>query len=125
MGRLSVVCGVILEGNKLFLAQRGPGGPHAGLWEFPGGKIEEGESPEHALCREFREELNCEIRIVEALPSVRGERIELQPYLASFLSSPQNLQHQELRWAPLSDVLKMPMPPCDRQVVGTLLKRGL
>ena len=125
MSQLSVVCGVVLDGNKLFLAQRGPGGPHAGLWEFPGGKVEEGESPEQALRREFNEELNCDIEILEPLPAVQSVRIELLPYLAQFLSPPEKIQHQHLCWASLSEALDMPMPPCDREVVSKLLKRGL
>jgi 8-oxo-dGTP diphosphatase len=120
-----VVCGVVLDDNKLFLAQRGPGGPHAGLWEFPGGKVENDESPEQALLREFSEELNCDIEILGPLPAVSGERIELLPYLAQFLSPPEKIQHQQLCWASFSEAMELPMPPCDREVVSKLLKRGL
>ena len=125
MSRLAVVCGVAIVHKKIFLAQRGPGGPHGGLWEFPGGKVEAGEYPEAALIREFQEELDCDIRVLEPLPAARDERIELLPFLTEFLSAPQAKQHEQIRWTTATEALTLPMPPCDREVLGTILERGL
>ena len=57
---ISVCAGVILRSGAVFLARRGPGHKHAGQWEFPGGHIEEGETPAAALARELKEELGIE-----------------------------------------------------------------
>jgi len=62
-----VVAAVILDGGRVLLTQR-PGGTHlAGAWEFPGGKLEAGESPEEALVREIREEIGCAIAVDDIL----------------------------------------------------------
>lgn len=65
--RVRVAAGVVRRGRELLLTQRPPGGPLGGLWEFPGGKIEEGERPEQALVREVREELGVEAEAAETL----------------------------------------------------------
>lgn len=65
--RLRVVAAVVFDGAELLLTQRPPGGPIGLMWEFPGGKIEPGESPEAALVREVREELGVEAVTHETL----------------------------------------------------------
>ncbi|MBQ9719656.1 MAG: NUDIX domain-containing protein, partial [Oscillospiraceae bacterium] len=62
MKTIHVVAAVIREGDRVFASQRGYG-PQKDGWEFPGGKIEPGETPEQALCREIREELDAEITV--------------------------------------------------------------
>ena len=59
--QINVVGAVIVRDGLILCAQRGPGGNLAGMWEFPGGKIEPGESPRDALVREIDEELRCEV----------------------------------------------------------------
>ena len=59
--RIRVVAAVVWRGDQILLTQRPPGGPLGLKWEFPGGKIEEGETPEHALVREMREELSVRV----------------------------------------------------------------
>ena len=66
---IEVVAAIIIHEGKLFATQRGYG-EWKDWWEFPGGKIEEGESPEEALCREIREELGCEIAVGELLTTI-------------------------------------------------------
>ena len=65
--RLRVAAAVVWRGDRLLMTQRPPGGPLGLSWEFPGGKIEEGESPEHALVREIHEELGVEATPLELL----------------------------------------------------------
>ena len=60
---LLVTAAVIFEKGKVLITRRPEDKAHAGLWEFPGGKVDPGESPEEALCREIREELDAEIQI--------------------------------------------------------------
>jgi 8-oxo-dGTP pyrophosphatase MutT (NUDIX family) len=69
-----VTAAIIEDSGKILIARRSPASKLAGMWEFPGGKVEEGESPELCLVRELREELGIETE-VEATPATRGERI--------------------------------------------------
>ncbi len=103
---MDVVCGVI--GNELgqFLACLRPAGKHlGGLWEFPGGKIDPGESPESALVRELREELTVEVEVGVALTPViwiyENRTIRLLPFRCEIVSGElQAIEHEELRWCP-------------------------
>lgn len=102
---IEVVCALMEvatpQGKKVWAAQRND--PfHAGQWEFPGGKQEAGESPRDALIREIKEELDCDIRILEALPVHdhdygKGRHIRLIPFLCEALTPPVAKEHAELR----------------------------
>jgi 8-oxo-dGTP diphosphatase len=101
---LHVVCGLIVKDDGAVLAcQRGADGHLAGLWEFPGGKVEEGETAREAIVRELREELAIEVCVVSALRAVdwdygRGA-IRLIPFVCQIVAGePQALEHQALRW---------------------------
>ncbi len=93
------------EDGRILLARRPHGGPLAGKWEFPGGKVEPGESPEAALERECREELGCEVevgRIYHVLPgpSGPGGRILLLFYRARLTGgAPRSMEGNDLAWA--------------------------
>lgn len=101
---LRVVAAVIRRGDEILACRRRPGISSAGLWEFPGGKVEQGETPEAALAREIREELGIDIRVgalvdrsTTALAS--GRLIDLACYDARAETPPmQSLDHDELRW---------------------------
>ena len=72
MKKIEVVAAIILKDGQVFATQRGYG-QWKGWWEFPGGKMEAGESPEEALVREIREELDAEISVGELLDTVEGD----------------------------------------------------
>lgn len=72
MKRINVAAAVILDGDRILAVERGYGN-YMGYWEFPGGKIEEGETGREALHRELREELDCEVQIVEELQTVEWD----------------------------------------------------
>jgi 8-oxo-dGTP diphosphatase len=127
---LVVVAGVIRRsGGEILLAQRPPGVHMAGLWELPGGKIRDGESPPAALVRELREELGIETEVGEpvtfAVHEEPGRRILLLFYNARITSSePQALEGQALAWVPPRRLVDYPTPPADAQLVRMLSPQG-
>lgn len=101
---IDVVCGVIKDADGRFLACRRPVGKHlGGLWEFPGGKVDPGESPETALARELREELGVDVSVGAALIPViwtydRG-KIRLLPFFCAITGGQlRAIEHEELLW---------------------------
>lgn len=99
-----VVCGVIGDAEGRFLACLRPAGKHlGGLWEFPGGKVDLGETPESALVRELREELAVDVQVGLPLSPViwnYGEHtIQLLPFYCRIISGGlRAVEHEALRW---------------------------
>ncbi len=125
---IPVVCAVIEDDSgRVLLAQR-PAHKHLGLkWEFPGGKVEPGESPEGALCREISEELGCTITITRALPRVIHDYgtmvIEMIPFactLAEGSAAPHPHEHVAVRWVPWPEIDGSDLAPADRPVVASM-----
>jgi 8-oxo-dGTP diphosphatase len=111
--------------GRILLARRTAGRDLAGAWEFPGGKVEPGESPEQALARELDEELG--IRIGACTPLIRvpqayaHKRIVLDVReVAAYAGTPRGREKQALAWTPLDKLSTYPMPPADRPVVAAL-----
>jgi 8-oxo-dGTP diphosphatase len=111
--------------GRILLARRTAGRDLAGAWEFPGGKVEAGESPEAALARELEEELG--IRIGASAPLIRvpqaypGKRIVLDVrVVAEYAGAPHGREKQALAWTPAAKLATYPMPPADRPVVAAL-----
>lgn len=123
-----VVAGVIRDARgRILLARRTAGRDLAGLWEFPGGKCEPGESPEAALVRELREELGIEATVGAPLISVPqqypGKRIVLDVRHVDVWRGPaRGREGQALAWVPLDLLDRYEMPPADRPVVAALLQ---
>ena len=127
MKQIHVVAGVIRDvRGRILLARRTVGRDLAGLWEFPGGKVEPGESPEDALVRELREELGIEASVGEPLLRVPqhypDKRLVLDVRQVTFRGVPKGLDGQALAWSPLHALAKYPMPPADRPVVAALTR---
>ena len=102
---IPVVCAIIEQDGLVLCALRSEHMSLHGKWEFPGGKLEVNELPEEALIREIKEELNVEIRIVEALPIaehayVPEKIIQLIPFRCVIVrdENPTPTEHSELRW---------------------------
>jgi 8-oxo-dGTP diphosphatase len=123
---LKVVAAVIRnEDGHIMLTTRPEGSHMGGLWEFPGGKIEDGESPAAALSRELQEELGLGIEVGDpitfAVHEEPGLRILLLFYAAVITSgTPQPHQRQEIAWVPRADLGDYPTPPADAALIRML-----
>jgi 16S rRNA (cytosine1402-N4)-methyltransferase len=115
---IPVCAAVLLRSGKVLLARRGPGRKHAGKWEFPGGRIEEGETPEAALVRELHEELGIEATIGAEAARTRhvydfGE-IELIAFLVSkFTGELKPTDHDAVVWVEARRLLEFDLAPAD------------
>ncbi len=121
--RVEVVAAVI-ERDGLILIARRPAASHlGGLWEFPGGKRDAGESPEAALAREIREELGAAIAVGPLLETVDWtypeKRVRLSFFRCEIAGEPRPLEGQEIIWVRPSDLGRYQFPPAD----ATLLER--
>ena len=102
MKTIEVVAAIIRKGDKIFATQRGYG-PWKDWWEFPGGKMEPGETPQEALIREIREELDTEISIDKFLHTVEWDypdfHLTMHCFMCSLLSPSLHLnEHEAARW---------------------------
>jgi 8-oxo-dGTP diphosphatase len=113
--------------GRILLARRTDGRDLAGLWEFPGGKREPGESLEHALIRELQEELGITVQVGAQLISVPQQypdkrlRLDVRQVTA-WRGTPRGVEGQALAWVAPEKLTRYPMPPADRPVVAALLQ---
>ena len=128
MKSVAVVAVALIDaGGRLLVAQRPEGKTLAGLWEFPGGKIEPGETPEAALVRELAEELDIVVapQALEALTFVSHayETFHLLMLLyvcRAWDGVPTSLEGQPLRWVTMAELSALPMPPADIPLLPAL-----
>ncbi len=128
---IDVVCGVIRNEDGCYLACLRPEGKHlGGYWEFPGGKVEPGESREAALVRELREELGVEVVVGTALEPVcwkyyRGE-IRLLPYLCVITGGhPHPHEHERVCWCAPRDFESLDWAAADLPVLEQIRQRAV
>jgi mutator protein MutT len=124
-----VVAAVIEKDGKVLVARRKPGLVAGGLWEFPGGKLEDGETPERCLERELEEELGVSARVGDLLCSVPFAgalaAFELLVYRTELFSDSFKLtDHDEIRWQAPGDMDEALFSKPDRPVVRMLAGRG-
>lgn len=115
-----VVASVIQRKGKLLLCKRPAHKRHGGLWEFPGGKIEEGESVLDAVRRELDEELGVEVDMVGAVGfSVAdpGSHFHIEFFPTTIHGEPQCIEHEALSWVAEDELLSLPLAPSDRSFV--------
>ena len=113
--------------GRVLLSKRPEGKQLAGLWEFPGGKVEQGERPEDALIRELKEELGINVEHSCLAPLTFASHTYPDFYLLMPLyicrrwkGLPQALEGQELKWVRARDLRSMPMPPADLPLIPHL-----
>lgn len=124
MKQIEVVAAIIRKGNQVFATQRGYG-DFKDWWEFPGGKMESGETPEEALKREIREELSTEISVDELLCTVEYDypkfHLTMHCFLCSLLTDALHLnEHEAAKWLTHEELDSVKWLPADRVVVEEL-----
>lgn len=122
---MKVTAGIIERDGKVLIARRRPGKHMGGKWEFPGGKIEPGESPEESLARELDEELAVHAHVGSFLCSASfvgdGVSLELLVYrVDAFTGEPRLNEHQEIRWVEPGELARFDLADSDRTVVEAL-----
>ena len=127
MKKIEVVAAIIRKGEKIFATQRGYG-EWKDWWEFPGGKMEAGETPEEALKREIREELSTEIHVDEFLCTVEYDypkfHLTMHCYLCSLLTEALHLnEHEAARWLSKEELNSVKWLPADLEVVEAISNR--
>ncbi|HEY1154115.1 MAG TPA: (deoxy)nucleoside triphosphate pyrophosphohydrolase [Pseudolabrys sp.] len=125
---LVAACALVDADGRVLLAQRPPGKPMAGLWEFPGGKVEPGERPEETLIRELREELGLAVSEPCLAPLTFASHVYPDFHLLMPLyvcrrweGIARPLEGQELTWVKPSRLRDYPMPPADEPLVAHLV----
>ena len=113
-----VTAAIIIDKNKILIAQRGANEKLAGKWEFPGGKIELGETPQECLKREIKEELEVDIAVGnylgESIYTYPNDEIKLIAYFATILDGDIKLSvHDKVEWITISQIDKYDFAPAD------------
>ncbi|GGN98591.1 (deoxy)nucleoside triphosphate pyrophosphohydrolase [Saccharibacillus kuerlensis] len=125
---IHVVGAVIVEQGKILCAQRGNTKALPYKWEFPGGKIEEGESPQEALKREIDEEMNCVVEIGEFIETTVYEYdfgfVHLSTFYCTLVSGQPTLtEHVEIKWLPAGELDQLDWAPADIPAVERIRER--
>lgn len=120
-----VTAAILLQKGKVLIAKRGPGGPTAGMWEFPGGKVEIGETPEQCLEREMLEEFGIEVTIGrffgESVFHYHNGAIKLLAYVTSWVSGELvPTVHADFRWVSVDELKDFELAPADVALVQKL-----
>ena len=126
--RIEVVGAVFVRDGLVLAARRGPDKALPGLWEFPGGKIESGETAEQALQRELAEELKVDVRIGDFLTTTDHEYdfgiISLSTYFVELMDSePELTEHVAIRWLSQAELFDVDWAPADIPAVELIAAR--
>jgi A/G-specific adenine glycosylase len=128
---ISVAVGILMRDGKIYIQKRPENGLMPNLWEFPGGKLQDGETPEEAVMREIREELGLEVSPVEKIAFIRHSyttfRVALHAYLCEILSGelrPEPRAASESRWVNPEELDRYPFPAANRRLIRALMGGG-
>jgi 8-oxo-dGTP diphosphatase len=126
---IHVVAAVIEEENRFLLTRRQAGVHLAGMWEFPGGKIHDGETHAAALRREIREELDAEVEVgalcFETMHAYPDRAVTLYFYRCALAGRPRPLLGQEMRWVAREELRSLGFPPADRDLITVLTESAV
>lgn len=125
---LVVACALVDADNRILVTQRPEGKQLAGLWEFPGGKLEPGERPETALIRELREELGIEVKepclapLTFASYGYEGFHLLMPLYICRrWEGTPRSVEGQAMKWVRPAKLRDLAMPPADEPLIPALI----
>ena len=126
MKDIKVSVGVVLQNNKVLVARRHNHQHQGGLWEFPGGKIEEGEMPIDALKRDLKEEVNIDIHDAEQVLNINHDysdkAVELIIFqVTNFSGDVRHCEGQEMRWVSRQELPGLEVPEANKAIVSMLL----
>lgn len=122
---IEVACAIIMRDEEVLITQRSETMPHPLCWEFPGGKLKPGESPEKCIIREIREELHATVKVDRLLPSVihsyGKEVIKLIPFICTLKSDAFELQqHKSYKWIRKQEVDQFPILDADLKIIDRM-----
>ena len=125
---LVVACALVDPDGRVLIAQRPPGKTLAGLWEFPGGKVEPGEQPEVALIRELQEELGIDVTQACLAPMTFASHayedfhLLMPVYVCRRWNGEfEKREHSDIRWVRPNRLREFPMPPADEPLIAHLI----
>lgn len=126
MKKVNVVAAVIKDNDKIFATQRGYGDYKDG-WEFPGGKIEQGESPEAALIREIKEELDSDIQVDSLIDIIEYDypnfHLSMKCYWCALLSKELHLlEHEDSKWLAKTELNTVDWLPADKLLLDKIVE---
>lgn len=118
---VNVSAAIIIKGNRVFVTERSYG-EFKDMWEFPGGKIEDGESPEDTVVREIKEELNTEIKVESFIGKVEHDydtfHLSMNCFLCSIVSGKlELLEHEDSSWVGVEKLDSVNFLPADRKIL--------
>jgi A/G-specific adenine glycosylase len=128
--KIEVSAGIIIKNNKVYIQQRLKNALMGGLWEFPGGKREKGESPEECLEREIKEEMGVTINILKKIMTIKHTYTQFRVTLHAFTCELQNKQIrptecQQWKWVSLLNLKKYPFPAANVKIVNHITQKKL
>ncbi len=125
MPHVKIAVGVVWQNGKVLIGKRPADGPLGGLWEFPGGKIEQGETAAEAAVRELKEEMGIEVEIESELGTIKHAytnfTIDMTAFQCRFVSGEARpISCTEIRWLPPASLKKLPFPEANHKLLPLL-----
>lgn len=125
---LEVACAILISDSKVFIAQRADNQAMAGMWEFPGGKVEKGEKPEETVVRELFEELNMRVEVIEKLKRVTHHYSEFEIILHPFIVKHSQGEiipkvHSNISFASIDELKSIELLDADVLILPQIIER--
>ncbi len=127
MNIINVSAGIIIDGKKVLITRRAQTEQFAGGWEFPGGKVEDGETYEECLTRELKEELDIEVSVEEFCTSVLHDygtfKVNLMAYYCRIVNGIISMSvHDKYAWAKIDNLLEFELLPADVPIANNIME---